>query len=298
MTYVLVRSDADDGGWSLHAPGATDEQIARGEAPPLVSGLAKMVNGEWDRPHPLDYAVAAVKAAKNLRNLHDALRSFEEMLPDDSEDEQTWRDLRSTALPTFGGGVPRGTFDVRSWDAHCVLVGGDGPFAEWEIVPREEWFRHCRGLNIGFRLVRNRGDGEWSLHSLGATDQEIASGAAAPILSGVATQDLDGEWSRPNRRDYAAAAIKSAPDLYELLEALQEFGRLFSRYADIEHELARYDINIGELPTFGGEEPRDTIDTWSWDDANLLVGGGPLAAWRIEPREEQDDDFLDDDCLE
>lgn len=32
----VVCESAD--GWSLHAPGSTDEEIARGDAPPLVSG--------------------------------------------------------------------------------------------------------------------------------------------------------------------------------------------------------------------------------------------------------------------
>jgi hypothetical protein len=39
--FVLVRSDAGDGGWSLYAPGSTPAQIASGKAPPLVSGIAK-----------------------------------------------------------------------------------------------------------------------------------------------------------------------------------------------------------------------------------------------------------------
>ena len=44
---VLCRSDAGDGGWSLHAPGSTDEDIATGEAPSLTSG-----------PNARDYAAA------------------------------------------------------------------------------------------------------------------------------------------------------------------------------------------------------------------------------------------------
>lgn len=35
---VLTRSDAGDGGWSLHAPGTTDEQIAEGDVAPLLTG--------------------------------------------------------------------------------------------------------------------------------------------------------------------------------------------------------------------------------------------------------------------
>ena len=55
---VLVRSDTGDGGWSLHPAGSTDEQIASGDAPVLVSGTAQWVDGDWDRPNAQDYARA------------------------------------------------------------------------------------------------------------------------------------------------------------------------------------------------------------------------------------------------
>lgn len=56
---VLVRSDAGDGGWSLHATGSTSQQIAEGEAPPLVSGTAALRDPDdhnsWDAPTQKDY---------------------------------------------------------------------------------------------------------------------------------------------------------------------------------------------------------------------------------------------------
>ena len=55
---VLCRSDCGDGGWSLHPAGSTDEQIASGDAPVLVSGTAQWVDGDWDRPNAQDYASA------------------------------------------------------------------------------------------------------------------------------------------------------------------------------------------------------------------------------------------------
>jgi hypothetical protein len=61
---VLVRSDAGDGGWSLHAPGATDEQIAEGDAPALLTGEADMDDdGEWTAPTADDYAEALRRLA-------------------------------------------------------------------------------------------------------------------------------------------------------------------------------------------------------------------------------------------
>ena len=57
--FVLVRSDRGDGGWSLHAPTATDEQIACGDALPLVSGTARRSRAGWSRPNATDYEQAA-----------------------------------------------------------------------------------------------------------------------------------------------------------------------------------------------------------------------------------------------
>jgi hypothetical protein len=56
---ILVRSDAGDGGWSLHAPWATADQIANGDEPPLQSGTADYKSdGEWARPDRFDYTRA------------------------------------------------------------------------------------------------------------------------------------------------------------------------------------------------------------------------------------------------
>jgi hypothetical protein len=58
---VLCRSDAGDGGWSLHPPGTTDEAIAAGDAPVLASGDADMVGEFWSRPNADDYTAAAAR---------------------------------------------------------------------------------------------------------------------------------------------------------------------------------------------------------------------------------------------
>ena len=54
-------------------------------------------------------------------------------------------------------------------------------------------------------LVRSdTGDGGWSLHPAGSTDEQIASGDAPYLGSGTA-QWVDGDWDRPNAQDYAKA---------------------------------------------------------------------------------------------
>lgn len=55
---VLCRSDQGDGGWSLHAPWATDQQIADGDAPYLASGEAEFDGADWSRPNETDYQQA------------------------------------------------------------------------------------------------------------------------------------------------------------------------------------------------------------------------------------------------
>jgi hypothetical protein len=63
--FTLCRSDQGDGGWSLHAPGATDEEIACGDKPALASGPSEFDsrNG-WLRPNLLDYLDAELAFAK------------------------------------------------------------------------------------------------------------------------------------------------------------------------------------------------------------------------------------------
>lgn len=49
---VLCRSDAGDGGWSLHPPGTTDASLADGSARTLADGNAeRCADGEWNRPN-------------------------------------------------------------------------------------------------------------------------------------------------------------------------------------------------------------------------------------------------------
>lgn len=62
---VLCRSDKGDGGWSLHAPGTTDQQIAGGESVPLLSGEAEWDSraGDWSQPDEDDYRAAIAELA-------------------------------------------------------------------------------------------------------------------------------------------------------------------------------------------------------------------------------------------
>lgn len=64
--FVICRSDQGDGGWSLHAPGATDEQIACGDAPYIICGPSEWdaQKGDWARPNAADYQAAAAESCQ------------------------------------------------------------------------------------------------------------------------------------------------------------------------------------------------------------------------------------------
>ena len=87
--FVLCCSDTGDGGWSLHAPGSTDEDIASGDAPYLVSGPAEAVDGGWDRPNDADYLAAAeayATWAAEIIPCDGGFQAFESVT-----DAETWR---------------------------------------------------------------------------------------------------------------------------------------------------------------------------------------------------------------
>lgn len=44
LDLVVCDSDLGDGGWSLHAPGSTDNDIAEGIALPLVTGTGPITD--------------------------------------------------------------------------------------------------------------------------------------------------------------------------------------------------------------------------------------------------------------
>ena len=58
--FVMCRSDAGDGGWSLHPPGASDQEIGGGDAPAIVSGPSDWDDQieAWARPNTDDYDAA------------------------------------------------------------------------------------------------------------------------------------------------------------------------------------------------------------------------------------------------
>jgi hypothetical protein len=60
------------------------------------------------------------------------------------------------------------------------------------------------------------------------------------------------------------------------LESLRDVKRVMQNYILSDRQLSM-------MPTFGGEEPEDTSEVWSWDEYNLLIGCG-VDDLKIVPR--------------
>ena len=65
IDLVLCRSDAGDGGWSLHPGDTTDEMIAAGNARILASGDSEWDGARWNRPDIGDYGDAILALGPN-----------------------------------------------------------------------------------------------------------------------------------------------------------------------------------------------------------------------------------------
>lgn len=62
-------------------------------------------------------------------------------------------------------------------------------------------------------LVRSvDGDGGWSLHPTGYSDQDYADGRVPILVEGDANL-VNGEWDRPNAADWRAAEVKLAASI-------------------------------------------------------------------------------------
>jgi len=94
--------------------------------------------------------------------------------------------------------------------------------------------------------------------------------------------------------DILTGTIKNATTLNELHEALIQFqdeldelydcdaGDRHYNY-DLDHEMAKRDLDICDLPNWG-PWPADTIGIWSWDKTHQLAGNGRFADWEIQER--------------
>jgi hypothetical protein len=75
----ISRSDDGYGGWSLHPPDTTDDEIASGEVPPILSGPARYDPHvhKWDGPTQLDYDWAGLHCQDLKESVEDSLRRWQ-----------------------------------------------------------------------------------------------------------------------------------------------------------------------------------------------------------------------------
>ena len=78
--------------------------------------------------------------------------------------------------------------------------------------------------------------------------------------------------------------IRNARDLDALCAAVNRFYAEVQNLDEPEYgsTLNAYGLSMAGLPTFGGEEPRNTMDVWSWDERRVMVGDA--APFVIEER--------------
>lgn len=74
--------------------------------------------------------------------------------------------------------------------------------------------------------------------------------------------------------------FNTAKSLADLLAALQ------SAYREMDTDDWK-NLDLGDLPTFGGTPPPDTSACWSWDAGYLLIGDGSVTDWQIVARDEE-----------
>lgn len=72
------------------------------------------------------------------------------------------------------------------------------------------------------------------------------------------------------------------------IDAATDLNNLVAIMAEIEAEIEKYELKIDDavdicaLPTFGGTDPKNTSEVWSWDEESILTADG--SRWSIVPR--------------
>ena len=77
-------------------------------------------------------------------------------------------------------------------------------------------------------------------------------------------------------------AAASLDDLCSTLNAIESELASIRDKRDSGSPNAGECIDLAGLPTFGGEEPSNTIGIWSWDRTRFLYADGPV--WTVEAR--------------
>lgn len=77
-------------------------------------------------------------------------------------------------------------------------------------------------------------------------------------------------------------------EFQDRVDAATDLENLVTVLESITEEISESELKIDEavdicmLPTFGGTDPKNTKEVWSWDEKNILAADG--SRWSIEPR--------------
>lgn len=172
-----------------------------------------------------------------------AVTAITQVTPEDPRLPKTYtatvvRTMQARAEVTFEATGP-----VNSWDLAEALKGRltDADFGA-PVASGDLWVERVEEAELG----------------------EKAAGRALRTKS----DDGDVDWQ---------AYVSSATSLDDLLDRINECDQALSdREANPTGTRVTDVVDMTSLPTFGGQEPADTIGVWSWDESRLLVGEGNL----------------------
>ena len=80
-------------------------------------------------------------------------------------------------------------------------------------------------------------------------------------------------------KNLARVDIETARNLDELTSRLNYHNKEGINFKEIG-------VDLTSLPTFGGDDPEDTEDIWSWDDTRLMVTGDSVDLFQIVDRKQ------------
>jgi hypothetical protein len=171
------------------------------------------------------------------------------------------------------------TWEVSSCGRFVRVWDGETWYAEAEDFAVE--------VEVFAEAIRERGCAAFGLHSLDdmGHDAYDVHQAFCDATSGECdADDVDEECEaafaitdRMEQGKHSTAVfLEEADDLDGLRERL-----LLLRAAAEETPYKLEEVcDLTSLPTFGGREPADTIEVWSWDAARLMIGH----EFELEPR--------------
>jgi hypothetical protein len=105
--------------------------------------------------------------------------------------------------------------------------------------------------------------------------EDIADNYGSLDIASDELRDFLSDWVEREAAikaiDDIATRIKLASTLRELCDSINEFRDACDEGTDTENAMHSRGVDMCDLPLFGGPEPRDTTNIWSWDEDSLMI---------------------------